>query len=192
MAFHSLEDAENGFLQGAQINMFNMVARYYKKQEQLEIERFDVVDIFSLTPRDRFFDSISWRIYTGLERHYYGLSDTLAAHVTGGAGVSYALTDDSSFYFLGRLRLENNRDISSNLVEPAVGGEAGVLWHFGFMTARLAYVSEHFSHDYYRNRVSYNHNFVLSRNHALMLNVERTQDNYGAYDQFGVNYRVHF
>ncbi|MDH5764468.1 MAG: DUF4105 domain-containing protein, partial [Gammaproteobacteria bacterium] len=62
MSFHDLEDNEDGFLQGAQINMGNLILRAYE-DESTRLQRFDVVNIFSLTPRSLLFKPLSWRIY---------------------------------------------------------------------------------------------------------------------------------
>ncbi len=83
MSFHDLEDNKNGFLQGAQINLGSINLRV-KENESLKLERLVLVDIFSLTPRNNFFEPMSWMINTGFERQLTDNQDQLVYQLTGG------------------------------------------------------------------------------------------------------------
>ena len=160
MAFHSLEDNEQGFLRGAQINLGNLQIRA-EENEGISLYKFDLVDIFSLTPRSRFFKPVAWKVYTGLERQYTKGIDQLTAHVTGGAGGSWKLLKNSQVYALVTARIEYNKQMD-RAIEPAIGFTSGLLQHFGPSTARLDLSGEQFSDDIYRLRAAYNENFVIS------------------------------
>ncbi|MCK4704552.1 MAG: DUF4105 domain-containing protein, partial [Gammaproteobacteria bacterium] len=97
MTFHHLEDNKNGFLQGAQINMGNLKLRA-EENIGLRLYQFDIVDIFSLTPRNQFFKPLSWKVYTGLERQITKNKDQLTYHVTGGAGGSWKIITNHQYY----------------------------------------------------------------------------------------------
>jgi len=171
MSFHSLEDNENGFLQGAQINLGNLQLRVYE-DESLKVQQLDLVDIFSLTPRSDFIKPLSWRIYTGLERQPTNRTDVLTSHVTGGAGVAYALAKNNVSYVMAGLRLEHNREFEDS-IEPALGLLAGTVQHFGKSTAHLQLHMDEFDNNQTRRVASYTQNFVLSTNHSIRVQAQR-------------------
>ncbi len=190
MSFHSLEDNEQGFLQGAQINLGNIEMRFYEN-DSAQLQRLDFVDIFSLTPRSQFFDPLSWRVYTGLERQLTKGNDNLVAHVTGGAGFAYQPLQNNQLYILAILRLENN-DEFSNLIEPAIGFQTGMLHHFGKHTAHLQFSGEEFSNDESRYRASYTHNFVIAVNHSLKLSAKKEKYEDLEFSEYGLSYQYYF
>ena len=190
MSFHSLDDNVSGFLQGAQINLGNLQLRAYQDRS-LQIQQFDVVDIFSLTPRSDFLKPLSWRIYTGLERQPVNSHDVLAAHVTGGAGVAYAPIENSIFYVMASLRLEHNSEFSNN-IEPALGILSGMLYHFENQTAHLQLSAEKFSNGKTRDSASYTHNFVLDTNQAIKLNISWKSHDDISYTAAAVSYQYYF
>lgn len=189
MSFHDLEDNEAGFLRGAQINLGNLVARI-DEEGTARVQRLDLAEIFSITPRNRFFTPPTWKIYTGLERQIFEGRDRLVSHVTGGAGVAYE-TGDAQWYTLAMLRLENNNGFEHN-IEPALGFIAGMLYHSGWNTARLEFSGEQFSGDIYRLRSSYTHNFVLSRNHSLKLRAEHEWQSNFDFSDVNLSYQYYF
>lgn len=190
MSFHGLEDNEQGFLQGAQINIGNIEMRIYEN-ESAQLQRLDFVDIFSLTPRSQFFDPLSWRVYTGLERQLTNGNDNLVAHVTGGAGFSYQPIQNNQMYLLAMLRLENNDEFNKTL-EPAIGFLSGALHHFGSHTAHLQLSGEEFSNDESRYRAIYTHNFAVSVNHSIKFSAKKEKlENY-EYSELGLSYQYYF
>jgi hypothetical protein len=92
-AMHALSDRPQGYLPGNQIKFFDTVLRFSEEQG-VDLQRFTALDIMALTPRDDFFDPISWRINLGTTR--FRLNDgryPLVYSLNGGAGVTYQLTD---------------------------------------------------------------------------------------------------
>ncbi|VAW87499.1 putative outermembrane protein [hydrothermal vent metagenome] len=196
LGFHSLEDNNDGFLRGAHINMANLQLHISSETQKLKLQRLDVIDIFSLTPRSRFFKPMSWRVYAGLERQMTDGVDRLASHVTAGAGVSYKLFDAALFYALGTGRIEFNRGFSDKYLIPAagLGVASGILWHFSSMTTRLELAGEKFSNGNFRSRLLLRHNISLARNHALHLSVNGENYNSSADRFFDItlSYRYYF
>jgi len=190
MSFHSLEDNEAGFLRGAQINLGNIRIRS-TQHEDTQLQQLDLVDIFSLTPRNRFFDPLSWRVYTGLERQLTFGRDRLVSHVTGGVGVTYRPLENNFSYAMLSLRLEHNPGFDNN-IEPAAGLLLGSLQHFGWSTAHLQLAGERFANDEYRIRASYIHNFVLARNHSLQLHAKREKQRDLEFSDIGLDYQYYF
>lgn len=190
MAFHSLEDNVNGFLQGAQINMANLQLRG-TQDESVKLQRLDVVDIFSLTPRTALFDPWSWKILTGMERQLTDGTNRLVTHVSGGAGLAYDFFDDALIYGLVTLRLEHNRGFADS-IEPAVGIDTGLIYHFASSTARLELSGEEFSNNEYRHRVVYSQNFVLSQNHSIKFSYKHEAHQLTDFDEFNLAYQYYF
>jgi hypothetical protein len=191
MSFHSLEDNEAGFLRGAQINIGSLQVRA-EENESLRLYQLDLVDILSLTPRTRFFNPLSWRVYGGLERQYTRGKDQLTGHVTGGAGVSYPFTRNSQFYALAIARIEANKQLNRS-VEAALGGIGGLLWHFGPSTAHLEIGGEQFRDGVYRLRTRYQQNFVLATNHSIRLSAKHEwQENNTEFSDVSLNYQYYF
>ena len=192
MAFHSLEDNGHGFLRGAHINMANLELRAFNETDKVKLQRLDVIDIFSLTPRSRFFSPLSWRVYTGLERQRVDGVDRLTSHVTAGAGVAYSLFDDGVFYALGTGRFELNRGFSDKRIKPAAGAATGLLWHFASMTTRMELAAEKFTNNKYRSRLELRHNIPFSRNHALHLSINGEKHTADRFVDTTLSYRYHF
>jgi len=147
-----LEDRISGFLQGAQINIASISVR--ATEDTLQLQTLDLIDIFSLTPRNQFFQPLSWRVSSGLEQF------------------SYELWPDSNFYIMATSRLEANSQFT-RVIEPALGASTGLLNHFSFGTTHLEINSEEFLNREYRHRAKISQNFTLKPNHALKLSILR-------------------
>lgn len=167
MAFHDLEDNKEGFLQGAQINIGTIKVR---AQENIGLRLFQLtfVDIFSLTPRDIFFNPLSWKVNTGFERQLTNQKDQLVYQLNGGAGATWELAKNHQFYTLLIGRLEINKQLK-NTFEPAIGFNTGFLSHFDHTTTHLQISGEQFEENVFRLRIQYTQNFVISTNHSLKL-----------------------
>ena len=189
-SFHSLEDNEHGFLQGAQINMGNIVVRD-SENDNVKLQRFDVIDIFSLSNRTQLFKPLSWKIYTGLERQLTGGQQRLVAHVTGGAGGAYKPFENNLVYGLLIARLERNRGFDDDIT-PALGLSTGMLHHFGSSTAHIEMSGEEFSNDVYRYRGKYIHNFNLAKNHSVKLTATREKQESTTFSEAKVSYQYYF
>ncbi len=192
MAFHSLEDNEYGFLRGAHINMMNLQVHANNETDEINLHRFDVIDIFSLTPRTRFFKPVSWRVYTGLERQMTNGADRLVPHVSAAAGPAYELLDGVTLYALGTGRLEYNRRFSGQPLQPAMGVAIGALWHLGSMTSRIEWAGEKFSGGKYRSRVIFRHNIPIATNHAIHFSATGERHSLKRFSDVSISYRYHF
>lgn len=189
MSFHSLQDALNGFLEGAQINLASLSIR--ATEEKTQLQRLDVIDIFSLTPRNQFFQPLSWRVYTGLEQQLINGEEHLTGHVTGGAGVTYNPWSKGHLYGLVTARLEFNSQFTRE-IEPAMGISTGLLQHFSMGTSHLEVSGEEFLNHQYRHRVKFSQNITLSQNQALQLSVLRQRQNVADFTEAQLSYHYFF
>jgi hypothetical protein len=67
-AYHDLLDDDGGYQEGAQIIFSGISARYYPADEKLVLQKLDLIDIASFTPRDIFLKPVSYKVATGLVR----------------------------------------------------------------------------------------------------------------------------
>lgn len=191
MSFHDLEDNQKGFLQGAQINIGSVEIRA-EENVGLRLDKLDIVDIFSLTPRNKFFSPLSWKINTGFERQLTHDTDQLVYQLSGGAGGAWEIMKNHQYYSLAIIRLEINK-MMKNDIEPAVGFNTGFISHFQNQTAHLALSGEQFEDGLYRLRIKYTHNFVLSTNQSLKLFVEQQwQEDDVEFSNVNLSYQFYF
>lgn len=191
MAFHDLEDNKDGFLQGAQINIGNIKLRA-DDNAGLHLYRLDLVDIFSLTPRNNFFEPLSWKVYTGFERQLTKNKDQLAYHLTGGAGGTWEILKNHQFHALAMIRLEHNKQLKDS-VEPAIGFNTGLLSHFQNTTVHLELSGEQFEDNVYRLRARYTQNYTLSTNHSIKLGYRyQWQDDNVEFSDINLGYQYYF
>ena len=191
MSFHSLEDNDAGYLRGAQINIANFVVRRKNSTGSLVLQQADFADIFSLTPRSRFFSPVSWRIRGGLERVYSDEDDRAVGHITGGGGFSWQALEDGAVYSLLTGRLEANSTFTHR-IEPALGVSVGGIYHSRIGTGHAEFNGEKFTGGEYRVNFSFIQNLVLSRDHALQFHFKRewhTDDNFS---DAGLSYNYFF
>lgn len=84
--YHDIVDDDAGYIGGAQIEFFKLRARRYQ-HDDARIESLLPVDIFSLSPRDAFFQRRSWRVSFGWQRSFTRSgAEPLAAALDGGLG----------------------------------------------------------------------------------------------------------
>lgn len=111
-AYHDLLDPPDGYAPGAQINFLDMRARYYYESERLRLDRLTVINVLSLTPRDDYFDPLSWGVDFGFERINAAQGRINAAQLTIDGGLSYSIVSDWVFSGLieGKIKASSGLD----------------------------------------------------------------------------------
>jgi len=118
-AYHQLLDDDRGYIEGAQIVFGDAALRYYSADNKLVLQKLDIIDILSLSPRDAFFQPISWKIRTGFHRETgEDGEDHLIYQLNPGGGFSYKMSRNHLVYFLG----EADFLIGGGLEEKHAGG----------------------------------------------------------------------
>lgn len=172
MAYHDLTDNLDGFPLGAQIEIFQLRLRQYENNHW-QLQRLDLANIRSLTPRNALLQPWSWQVGGGLERVLGKDGDTpLAGHLSGGAGASWQLHSDLLGFALGTGRLEYNEDFAATL-SPAVGFNTGLLWRNPLGNLTLEAAGDYFHNGEIRRRLSLNQQWELARNFGLRLSAQR-------------------
>jgi hypothetical protein len=135
-AYHDILDPLPGYSRGAQINFLDFRGRYFPDNNSLELDQFTVIDILSLTPRDRFFKPLSWGVAIGFERMWTDDGPTNGAQVNASSGVSYRIAGNHLAYGLlqGQLKVANRFEQNYSL---GGGVKTGLLLFFDNSTANL-------------------------------------------------------
>lgn len=172
MAYHDLNDNLDGFPLGAQIEIFQLKLRQYENNHW-QLQRLDLANIRSLTPRNALLQPLSWQVGGGLERVLGEDGDSrLVGHIRGGAGATWELYRDLLGFALGTTRLEYNDDFAA-VVSPALGFNAGLLWRNPLGNLTLEAAGDYFHNGEVRRRLSLNQQWEVSRNLGLRLSAQR-------------------
>ena len=92
-AYHSLEDPAEGFNDGSQIVFSEAAVRWYPRDEKVRLQRWDLIDIVSLSPRDALFRPVSWKVQTGFAtRDFPGGVESLVYAVNPGGGFAWKVS----------------------------------------------------------------------------------------------------
>jgi hypothetical protein len=178
-AYHGLQDADEGYAEGSQIEFSSAALRYYPEDGRLRLQRWDLINIHSAAPRDEFFRPVSWKVRTGLEtREFASERDGLVTLVSPGGGFSWK----SRTLGLTSLLLETELALSGKYEADYTAGVGASLGTLARVTdswkvlAQARYIYGVLG-DKRRGRefsACLRQGIALSRNRALFLDVERT------------------
>lgn len=97
--YHDIMDDDRGYTRGAQIEFFSLGLRHYDFNTT-RVEQFTPVNILSLSPRDDFFQSMSWKIAAGWQRVFTPDGrEPLAFSLDGGAGGSWSNQNNTALWY---------------------------------------------------------------------------------------------
>jgi len=176
-AYHTLADDDRGYLEGSHIAFGDAAVRYHFESQAVKLERFDLVDIVSLSPQDDLFQPISWKVRAGAARRVMadGVKQ-LVFELAPGGGVAARIP----YVGLGYAMLETEAGVGEKLEERhavGLGGSAGLVrnlterWKL-LLSVRGLYYGLGDRHSLLE--VALTQNLRLSRNLALSLEVIRT------------------
>jgi hypothetical protein len=161
---------------GMAIEFLSTRLRYEPERNRVGLERLDLIDIVSLSPRDPFFDPISWKLSTGFFRKARPGSDRATVfHLAAGAGWTHRLDGVGSVYALlyPRLLLGGGLPENHALGLGVVGGilrEIRPGWK-----AHLSGGSRYYPVGYEHGvlEISLDQNFRITRDNSLNLSFSR-------------------
>jgi len=166
---HHLRDPANGYPSGAQIEYLHTLVRFYA-DKRVRLERFDIVNIFSVAPRNLFFPVTSWKIYTGLRRvttEHDGRK--LIFEVNPGGGWAFG-SRHLLWYLLGEARVGGAKDLLAE-----AGGSTGLLHQSSGSRSqaqlRLAWFSDVAANFEQTCEIAAEENIALTNSLALNLDV---------------------
>ena len=168
-ALHALSDPPPGYLPGSQIKFFDTLLRY-TDTGNFSLQRVTAIDIFSLTPRDKFFHPLSWRVnLEGRRLQSDEKSNPFIASLSGGGGRSYQLSESVLGYGLIDAELQASNSFQDHYA-------LGVGPHFGLIFTPNDWIGTELSVLAYKYpwgdshnvlRASVSQRFSLSTNYAL-------------------------
>lgn len=129
-AYHDLLDPQDGFVKGSAIDFADIRMRYYFDRSAPSLESVTVLRIASLTPRDDFFKSLSWRLDFGIERFRRsgpGEGD-LAGYGGGGGGLSYEVWKNAVLWAFADAKITGTTDLPDKVVGD-LGPSLGLLYY---------------------------------------------------------------
>ncbi|QSP95039.1 DUF4105 domain-containing protein [Marinobacter salinisoli] len=126
-AYHDLLDPPAGYRQGAQLQFLGLDTRYYTDNNEWQVEQIIGVEIRSLSPRDAFFDPLSWQVGFGGRRTDTGSKRVLTPYLDGGAGGSWLLADQLQGFAIATADLEVDDDLNRGY-DAAPGADVGLLY----------------------------------------------------------------
>lgn len=174
-AFSDLLDTDYVADAGIQLEFLSSRIRLYPDTNRLALETVDLIDIISISPRDRFFRPWSWKVRTGWDRRigpdgepslFYGLR-------TGG-GLAWHDREGGLWYGFG----ESELLVSGGLEESyalGLGLSAGFLkrirqnWKLHLFGRHLWYG---LGADHQQSQLGIGQNFRIKKNHGLKLELE--------------------
>ncbi|MFF7706106.1 DUF4105 domain-containing protein [Pseudomonas sp. NPDC007930] len=179
MAYHDVLDNAESFPLGAQIEILGLRVRQYA-DNHWQLQRLDLANIRSLTPRNALLQPLSWQVGGGLERVPGRHGDaTLVSQLGGGAGGTWALGDGVLAYALGTTRVEHNPDFGA-FASPAVGFDSGLLWQNPLGNVQLEAKGDYFANGEVRRRLALGQQWAISRAFGLRLSAARDFSHLGS------------
>jgi len=172
-AYHSLMDPDEGYLDGSQIVFANTQIRSIA-DGRIRLERFDFIDIASVTPRDRFFKPLSFKIKTGFMQQINPYRDeNIIYYFEPGIGVAFKNKYMGVYFIMAEASL----DISGEYIDNyALGGGLWVgmikkitdAWKINLSAETLPHT---FGEEFQENRASAVQTFRLNQNNSLNLSI---------------------
>ena len=175
-SYHDILDPAKGYGVGMQINFFDLNLRYYTQEQRFEIEEWKIINILSLSPRNEFFQPISWGVDLGFQRQWFNGERILPLQVTTEAGVSYRLNRQWQANGMAQLQLATHHDFDDN-INLGVGPALNLLYHSDQLHSLLSAKVMHFPQgDQYQTReFSWRLNIPLKEQQGLRLGVKHQQ-----------------
>ncbi len=136
-AYHELMDPDEGYIEGSQINFMDIRGRYFFVDGAFKLQSLRLVDIVSLSPRDRFFKPVSWKVNTGFDREIMpDGGERLLYRVNPGGGFAY----ETRALGLSYAMLETDMNLTQRLdhrFTAGIGFSAGTIkkWASRYKTA---------------------------------------------------------
>lgn len=190
LGYHDLLDRLDGFPNNASLNMGRLDVRF-QEGESPQLQRAELLDIQSLSPRNRFFKPLSWQVNMGLERISYRHSEPLVAQINGGVGYSYSVGKQVDIYGLATLRVENNETFTQN-TDIASGLTIGSLWGNQQHRFQISASHQDFLAGETRQAIQASYNWAFTVNKALRFSVNRQVNASQGVSEAHVSYRHYF
>ncbi|MGB0944686.1 MAG: DUF4105 domain-containing protein [Marinomonas sp.] len=173
LTLHSLDDPVYGFDKGSQINFLQQ--RSVFDENDIKLERFDLLNIRSLTPSDKYLTNTAWQVSTGLERHLMpDDSRRLNKQVVAGFGRSWRFNQLDMYALFGG-QLEGSNEFQDYL-EFAPKVDVGLLLQNDVFTSELHASQYRFLNaKFSRMKLRWTGSWTWQQNQSISVNAEREE-----------------
>lgn len=197
--YHDLLDHDAGYTRGAQIKFFDMRWRDYQDGDGLRLEEFMPLDIASLSPRNDFFNPVSWKINIGWTRKRFpDGAEPLVFRLNGGPGLAYDASglfgDNAIYYGFIEASLDASSRFDSNYTlgaGPAVGLLADITGRWG-MHLQARSLRYGLGDDHWSRELTLEQRYALTRQSALRLRLSRQQEFQDYWNSGGLSLQFYF
>ncbi len=194
--YHDLLDNRAGFVEGSQLNFFNIDLRYSDDSRDLKLQRVDFFDAFSLSRRSAFFNPLSWKLKSSYERLYSPevISGQLVFTLEGGIGPAWQFGSDVTLFAL----LDSSVWIDSKIPDNfavGIGGNLGLHWPItDWWTIWLSVRTIHFNNNLHVTIADHelSSNFSLSHSTALRLSLRQQGEVGESLDEVSIGFNWYF
>jgi len=178
-AYHDTMDPDDGYILGAQINFGDTALRLYPEDDRVQLQRLHFIDILSLSPRNIFFEPLSWKVNTGFDQEVMADGkEHLVLRLNSGGGFVSAPSRTSLMFLMAETDLQLAEKLEDSYA-VGFGGSTGLFgtmtddWKIGLTLSGFYYP---LSDDHSRLQATLAQNFRINRNNSIALSLkgERT------------------
>jgi len=194
-AQHELSDPSGGYIEGSEIVFFSMTVRNIPADGGVRLEGLDIIDIVSISPRDRFFKPTSWKVRTGFIRKTMPDSDEkLVYNLNPGGGFAFKNEKLGLYYFMVETDLNvggGYKDSYSLGIGPSIGviREITEFWKMNLFANTFYYElgDNHKSYKVIAQQV-----VRLTQNNSLNLDLSWMRDFDVEHNEVKLNWNLYF
>ena len=194
-AQHELSDPSGGYIEGSEIVFFSMTVRNIPADGGVRLEGLDIINIVSISPRDRFFKPTSWKVKTGfLQKTMADGDENLIYHLNPGGGFAFKNDKLGLYYFMVETDLNAGggyKDSYSLGIGPSLGviREITKFWKMNLFTNAFYY---ELGDNHKAYKVSAQQVVRLSRNNSLNLDLSWIRDFDVEQNDIKLNWNIYF
>lgn len=128
--YHDLLSNDSGYVKGSQIEFTSLVFRYFPSRKRVMLEKLDIINIVSISERDRFFKPYSWKVDTGFFRKSLPRGKrALFYKLSFGGGYAWNKKLFGTLYLMADAELDVSGRIKNSFCF-GLGGSAGMIKDF--------------------------------------------------------------
>lgn len=192
-AYHDVLDPSPGYGKGMQINFLDVELRYYDDTNQFKLEQMKIIDILSLSPRDKFFKPISWGADFGVQKQLFGGREIHPLQVTAKGGGSYQLGRHWLGAVFAQFQLAGHHEFSEQL-NLGLGPSINLLYQHENAHSLITVEGLDFNwNDDYKNwNVQWQLNIPINAQNGIRLNAQRKRYGDSYFNEFELGWQRYF
>jgi hypothetical protein len=193
-AYQTLSEPDEGYTEGSQIVFAGLSVRYYEEND-LRLDRLDVIDLFSLSPRNSFFKPMSWKVITGIKSKTFSENNQHHIYyVNPGFGVAYKNDIFGLYYAMIESDIEVGSDLDKDYA-VSLGISAGIVkkitnrWKINLTAKAVTY---ELGDEHQSKEIKVTQNFEVNKNNSISLDYSMENIFHITTDEFKINWNLYF